>query len=964
MSVFTMCCTRTGRAGVIVPLVVSALVMASARAAVAQGESATILGQVRDESSAALPGVAVTLRSPALQVPEMTAVTDERGEYRLTPLPIGIYSVEYALSGFQGLRLENVRLTAGFSAKLDQTMKIGTLNETVTVSGQSPLVDVTQASTATSLDGDAVELIPSGTNGIVGFLSQVPGARSNIDVGGSSVTDTNLFTANGQSGEAWQLLEGVFAASNSNGASGTHYDFNSIDEARVQTSGNSAEMPKRGMMINLITKTGGNSFHGAVEGAFTNHTFQFDNIDDNLRAQGVTGRPRLVTRKDGGAQLGGKIVENKVWFFTNLRYRRIINEIPFTAEADGTPITRPQHQFFQVYKVSGQLNQTNRVVGFFHRYGDSERRGATQFVPSRAMEQNNSYSNTSKLEWQSTRGDWLTFSAQHGRFTHVNQPIGFAPGIPLTRDIVTLQEDGDTQSDGRHSTNQTLHNRAVATMYAPGLFAGNHVFTVGVDNLVGVSKADNPARRSGDYRLLFRDGAPFQIDVFNLPNTPRTETRYWGVYAQDSWTVARRLTLNVGLRAQRDRGWVPDTCQETGTFVEAYPTVCRPLIEPNIFTSFTPRVHAAFDVSGDGRSVIKGGYGRFVHVRTHGYELSQLNLNGNRTMTFAWRDLNGNRDFDPGEVNLNPNGPDFVSGGTQVQGIVNPDERMPTANELSIAFERQLLNDLAVRVGGVYVKNVNVNRNLNPLIPYDAYSIPITNVDPGPDAVVGSSDDPGGTLTYYDFPTALRGAAFQAVQVVNDDAANDTTFKTIELAVTKRLAQDWQLSGSYSATKKHIPFGEGVGNALALTPNAEINVADNTWVWIGKLSGTYMFPKGFIGGFNYNVRNGDRLARQVLLQGGTSVPTLVVNAEPIGSLSLDTVALLDLRLAKRFAMPGGSRLELRLDCFNVLNANPVTSIVVRSGSTFGNATASAGGGQNGTGLTPPRIFQFEAQFVF
>ena len=174
--------------------------LAAAQAAQA---TATILGQVTDESGAALPGVTVTLRSPALQVPSMSAVTDERGEYRLTPLPIGVYTVDYELNGFQTLRLSDIRLTAGFSAKLDQSLQIGTLAETITVSGQSPLVDVTQASTATVLEATALELIPSGTNGIVGILAYVPGAQSNIEVGGSAITDTNIFTSNGQGGEMW-----------------------------------------------------------------------------------------------------------------------------------------------------------------------------------------------------------------------------------------------------------------------------------------------------------------------------------------------------------------------------------------------------------------------------------------------------------------------------------------------------------------------------------------------------------------------------------------------------------------------------------------------------------------------------------------------------------------------------------------------------------------------------------------
>ena len=135
-------------------------------------------------------------------------------------------------------------------------------------------------------------------------------------------------------------------------------------------------------------------------------------------------------------------------------------------------------------------------------------------------------------------------------------------------------------------------------------------------------------------------------------------------------------------------------------------------------------------------------------------------------------------------------------------------------------------------------------------------------------------------------------------KLVNDDPKNDSTYKTIEFAATRRLSNGWQFMGSYSATKRNVPFVDG----SALTPNAEINTADDTWTWIGKLSGSYTFPWGILSGVSYSRRNGARLARQVqiLAPTGSSITNLVVNAEPIGSLSLEDVGLFDLRVAKRF----------------------------------------------------------------
>ena len=222
---------------------------------------------------------------------------------------------------------------------------------------------------------------------------------------------------------------------------------------------------------------------------------------------------------------------------------------------------------------------------------------------------------------------------------------------------------------------------------------------------------------------------------------------------------------------------------------EAFPENCNAEVQPNIFNSFTPRVHAAFDVTGDGRSVIKGGYGHFVHLRSTGAEINNFNKNGQRTMTYDWRDLNGDRDYDSGEVNLDPLGPDYRSGGAQLNAFLNPDEKIPGAEEYSIGFERQLTQTVAVRIGGVYLKNYNVNRSLNPLRPYEVYNIPISRLDPGPDGVNNTSDDTGQTLTYWDYPASYRTAAFDGVKLVNDDPKNDSTYKTIEFAATRRLSE-------------------------------------------------------------------------------------------------------------------------------------------------------------------------------
>src|SRR5262245_36298294 len=240
-------------------------------------QQASIFGQVKDESGGVLPGVTVTAKSPALQVPQIEAVTDERGEYRLSPLPIGLYEVEYTLSGFQPIKREGVQLTLGFQARLDETLKVGSLQESVTVSGASPVVDVSSSASTTKLNRETLEILPTGRSGINDILSQAPGTRQEYGTAGSNMSSNPNFRAFGQNGEYWSTLEGVPTTPPQSGQ-GNFYDYSSQDESVVQTIGNDAEMPRRGVYLASVVKSGGNEFHGELFAGQTNDTFQWNNL--------------------------------------------------------------------------------------------------------------------------------------------------------------------------------------------------------------------------------------------------------------------------------------------------------------------------------------------------------------------------------------------------------------------------------------------------------------------------------------------------------------------------------------------------------------------------------------------------------------------------------------------------------------------------------------------------------------
>jgi hypothetical protein len=332
-------------------------------------------------------------------------------------------------------------------------------------------------------------------------------------------------------------------------------------------------------------------------------------------------------------------------------------------------------------------------------------------------------------------------------------------------------------------------------------------------------------------------------------------------------------------------------------------------------------------------------------------ELQMANELADSVTTYTWHDLNANRLFDLGEVNFDPNGPDFVARrkevGQALSGAVpNLNERQPGTSELSISLEQELMPNFAVRASGIYAATYDTYRVQNNKRPYDVYSIPITNPDPGPDNRLGTADDPGTTVTYWEYPTAYQGVAFQEPMLINHEPS-DATFTSYEIAASKRMSNRWMMMASYSATKLNIPY---VANTAGLTdftggggltvilatfdPNAEIFAENKTWEWLGRLSGAYVFPWDVLVSANFEHRSGDPWARQVSFTGGRTIPQLRVRVEPIGTRRLPNLNILNTRFEKSFRLGSGHRVAVQANIYNTLNVNTETAVMPLSGPSF------------------------------
>jgi hypothetical protein len=325
--------------------------------------------------------------------------------------------------------------------------------------------------------------------------------------------------------------------------------------------------------------------------------------------------------------------------------------------------------------------------------------------------------------------------------------------------------------------------------------------------------------------------------------------------------------------------------------------------------------------------------------------------------------------YDPGEVNFSVNGPDFVSQSGGSNQVVNPNEKEPFANEVSVTIERELVANLAVRASAVY-SNTDSYRFLNNLRPYSAYSIPVTIADPGPDGKVGTADDQGlPPVTYYEYPTSLAGRAFEQYTLFNDPNAKQR-FKSIDISGFKRFSNKWEFLAGYSATERNVPvspiliLGSVISAATQefnsttlvgdMNPNAQINTADTQWEWTWKVTGAYSLPYDVMASLNYEHRGGYPYARQVLASGGKTIPSLLVNVEPIGTRRMPDTDQVDIRLEKSFKVIAGHKVTARMNIFNLLNANTVTDLTRQSGTTF----------LLPTNILPPRLVEFSASYQF
>ena len=910
-------------------------------------DRAGIEGKVADQGGGVLPGVTISITSPALLGGARSTVTEAEGRYRFAALPAGTYQITFELAGFKKITRE-VRLDTGFVATLNETLGVGAIEESVTVNAESPVVDIRTTGVSTNLNKDALEKLPT-SRSMWQLMNLAPGIRvSGADVGGTAVGTQQGYSNYGTStGGNKPTLDGVDTREDAGGA-GFYYDYGAFQEVQIKAMGNDAEMATPGTQFMGILKSGGDKFHGSGFYAWETPSLQANNITDQLRGRGVTDGNPLIAYRDGNVDLGGPVLKRKLWFYGSYRNQMIKTGVVgyiaspgpdnILATADDVPGEYLVTLTNLTGKLTGQISPKHRFSGFVQaQTKDYPERNADAYRFRESTWHQVFKPLAGKGEWSWTVSDRTYVNAFVGRWKYVTDGLNWTEDAPAY-DTVTLRYWGRFNTSPYTGGRDRWQYNASASKYVPDLWGGSHEIKVGGEFTDEGRTYDAPAKSSGrDYQLRFQSGVPYQVVVSNYPYNTLDKLKTQSVYVRDAWRFGDRATVNAGVRYEGYHIYLPPQSRPAGRF---YPAGDYPEKEVLTWRNWAPRIGLSYPLDKNNRTVVKATYGwfNFATQATYG---DTYNGNSANTTTYRWFDLNGNRDYDDGELGS------FVTATGSSASAVNPDLKQPKTHEITTSIERRIASNFSARASYVYRREIDRYQNVNVLRPYDAYNVPTTTTDPGPDGLLGTPDD-GGPVTYYEYGAAYAGSAF--IQNVDINTPGyENSYHNIEVAAQKRLSNKWQLVTSVLAT--HLDEWR---SGPPTTPNAEIYPKSKYWEWNFKISGSYELPWGIQSAAVFTSQSGSVWARDARFTLGLPRTTaLVLLMEDPASNRLPTQNMLNLRFEKRQKVGFGTA-AFQLDIFNVTNTNVETGVTTRSGTTFGQIT----------GIISPAIARLGVQFTF
>lgn len=978
-------------------------------------QASGIAGVARDASGAVLPGVTVEASSPALLERVRSVVTDGEGRYNIVDLQPGVYAVNFTLAGFSTFKREGIALTAGFTATVNAEMKVGALEETITVTGASPLVDTQNTRQQQVVSREVLNALPTSTVTLSNIGAITPGMAGTVNVGGSagaySMSSVLNVSFHGKTGGTTAYDGMRITDMDCASCTGPLISPATVDQWTVETGGGLAESDAAGVRLNVVPRSGANSVSATFSGSFSNSSLQSDNLTDDLRARGLTTVNALRYLRSVDGFVGGPIKQDKLWYFAAGRYTASKNQLAgiFFNKTQGTPLYTPDPSrpgFRDDELASGALRLTWQATqkdkfnfhiepqrNYVHRgeFAAPEAMYWFQFGPLGIFQ----------ATWNSVRTNRLLLEVGGGAaITHWPGPPNKGVGphdIPVLEQTTNFLYNSNTNFGGPKDSDRYIQRASLSYVTGSHTFKGGMVLMEGVHNL-GTHVNDN-------IQYVMLNQVPNQVIQYATPYIRKQRMRAdLALFAQDRWTI-NRLTLNYGLRFDYFNAYVPEQSTPASTFVPARQFAAVHDV-PN-WKDLSPRLGASYDLFGNGRTALRTSLGRYVFPETT--VLATANnpiITSVNSVNRTWNDAN--RNFAPdcdlqdpaanGEcgafqnINFgknNPNATRYAEDVTRGFGV------RPYNWDVAAEVQHELRSGVSV-TGGYYhnwFSNFPVTNNLA-----------VTPADYSPYCVTAPSDsrlpDGGGyqLCGFYDVDPSKLGRVTNLVTQGSNFGEQKLSNNFFNVNITTRLGEGVQLGGGVDTGRTtfdncivvsnpqegnyatlagalNLPAPPGVPARVPTACRYTVPFSGQTQL---KAYGSYPLPWDFVISGTLQNLSGPMITATWNAPNSVIAPSLGRNLAACGTRAVCTATAqvplivpgtvyeprrtqVDLRLTKRFQLAQKARLEANLDLYNAFN----DSSVLNTNGTYGSQwLRPIGDPYTGGALLQGRLIQLGGRLTF
>jgi hypothetical protein len=907
----------------------------------AQVVNGSITGTVSDTGGGVLPGVNVTLSGERLIGGTETQISDSTGTYRFDRLSPGSYTLKFELQGFKGIVREGILVNAAFVATVNVKLEVGSMAESITVTGESPTVDTKSNVQQTVMNQEILEGVPTGRDPW-SLAKLIPGVQvATYDVGGTQSMQQSSMSAHGSNtNDVSYNIDGATVnwPGGGGGATMLYYDQGMFEEVNYMTSAIPAEVMAGGVSINMVTKDGGNQWRGNLRYNFANDNLQsLNHLDAAAEAAKVgnvfLGNPTQKTY-DMNLSGGGKLVENRMWVNGTIR-KWVVNKLVNAKNLDGSQALDDNDLVNYSGKLVAAVTSNNKVAASYlwnNKIRGHRRDTPPNSVPDIAALKQTNPASTTQAKYTGIRNRLVfesNFSVMDGQTNYLYQEG--TPANAIRRVDNTLSTADFAAAREEHQPNSRYQFDNIFTYAANGL-GGSHMLKGGMQ--WGRLYYESQQTVLGDHYVEYSNNVPAQIREWNTPTNPKNIARVTGFFVQDAWSTGR-LTLNLGLRYDRYNGILPDQSNPGGSFIGPRSISEKTAIEQDIAVW---RTGASYDLLGNGRTAVKASYSRYglqvgIDRVTNVNELSA----GNRTC--PWSDPNGDGIFQLSEVT--PSQCSAFSGGVSTFYAADGVD-WPYSDEVTAGVETQVASGL--RLGAMFYYRTNRSQfgQRNTAVPTNTYTPFNFTVPNGPGGAVTSPKPV--TVTVYNLAPSLSSAQNN---IRDNDSFLDTNYKGVEFTASKRFSKNWQMVAG-------LTLGKNEGGPPApgsFTNSSDLNDPNVTLYSKGiigndspvgfRMSGSYLLPLdinlagSLIANSGYPYVSTFTVTRALAATAGVALTraSQTVFLSERGDERFPGVKELDLRVSRAIRF-GTRKITPEINFFNIFNADPIVSLNTGVGGTY------------------------------